>query len=102
VRPGERIVIDDAGIRLRGMGLVAWPDIEGAFVGRSAGQDVLCLRVRNEDAYLQDVRGLARAGIDANRKAGLTEFVLTTTGTDCAFDRLVAVVTQRTTVERTA
>ena len=100
LNPGERIVIDDTGIRLRGVGTIPWQDIEGAFVRRAGVQDLLCLRVRNEEDYLKHVQGLGRLAVDANRKAGLTPFVLTVSGTDCAFDRLVEIVSQRTTVER--
>jgi len=32
LRAGERIVIDDAGIQLSGVGVISWQDIEGAYL----------------------------------------------------------------------
>ena len=99
IKPGERIVIDDAGIFQKGWksGAIPWRDIESAYARRSGYLDYLCLRVRNEGDYTKGMSDLSKAGF---QKAGLTPFSLLVAGTDCKFDRLLEIVARKTAVER--
>ena len=71
-----RLVIDDAGIldRTIGVGLIAWSDIEGAYVKSIQGNDFICLELRDPDSYRVSQKGIRRAMASANRSLGFTDF----------------------------
>ena len=79
-----RLIIDELGVldRTLGVGLIAWDDIEAAYVRSINGNDFICLELKNAEEYAQKLSKVKRAMAAANRNLGFTDFNLNLSGVD--------------------
>lgn len=85
-----RLIIDEHGVldRTLGVGLIAWSDIEAAYVRSISGNDFICLELRNPEKYGQKLSKVKRAMAAANRGLGFTDFNLNLSGVDARTDEV--------------
>jgi hypothetical protein len=89
-----RLSISERGIldRTMGIGLIPWSEIERAYVRSIAGNDFICLVLRNPETYTQYVSPLRRAMSSANRALGFTDFSINLSGVNARIDEVFELV----------
>ena len=85
-----RLIIDERGVldRTLGVGLIAWTDIEAAYVRSIGSNDFICLELKNAEEYAQKLSKVKRAMASANRHLGFTDFNLNLSGVDASTDEV--------------
>jgi hypothetical protein len=85
-----RLIIDERGVsdRTLGIGRIRWSDIEAAYVRSIAGNDFICLELKNPEKYKQKLSKVKRAMASANRGLGFTDFNLNLSGVDASTDEV--------------
>lgn len=81
-----RLIIDERGVldRTLGVGRIAWSDIQEAYVRSIAGNDFICLELKNPAQYEQNLSQVKRAMASANRGLGFTDFNINLSGVDAS------------------
>ena len=89
-----RLVIDDSGIydRTIGIGKIPWSEIEGAYIRSIQGNDFICLKLRNQDAYLDKLSSVKRSMVKANEALGFTPISLNLSGVAADSDQILELV----------
>jgi hypothetical protein len=73
-----------------GLGVVPWSEIESTEVGVVCGRAFLCLRLRDEAAWLLRMSPVRRAIARSYRWLGLTPFVVNLAGTTASLESIRA------------
>jgi hypothetical protein len=92
-----RVVIDDAGIddRVMGIGVIRWADVSEAFLLYDHQTTYMCLELRNPEQYLERMSSSQRAMSSWDRLLGYTEFSINITGLDRRADDILNRVRNR-------
>lgn len=89
------LTLDHQGIHGRPFGVVAWGDIEHAFVRRNNLNRVLGLNVREPAAYLERLPRWRRSLWGLSQRAGFGDVSFDVTGMGISSDELVRIVLER-------
>lgn len=97
-----RLTIDDRDItdRTLGVGLIAWSDIESAYLASISGNAFICLDLRNTDAYLQRLSPIKRKAAKANTALGFPAFSLNLSGVQAKPEEVLEFILMRITLEQ--
>jgi hypothetical protein len=97
-----RLVIDQKGIwdRSLGIGTIAWADIDGAYVMSVAGNDFICLELREPERFVPRLSPVRRALSSANRALGATDFTLNLTGLEAETGEVFELILKRLAMSR--
>jgi hypothetical protein len=79
-----RILINDEGVLdgTLGVGVIPWSDIADAHVKQIAGNNFICLELRDEQKWLSRLNSLRRAMTSANKAPGFTALNVNLSGLD--------------------
>jgi len=99
---GPRVVIDEAGVfdRTLGVGVIPWPEIQGAFVKRLGTAKFVCLELRDPERLRARLSPIKKRLVDMNRKLGYTDFSVNLTGTDADPDAVCEMILKRLQLAR--
>jgi hypothetical protein len=79
---GPRLIINDQGIfdRTLDVGTIPWSEITDAYIKSIKGNDFICLELRNPEMWSNQLSGIKKAAISANKALGFTEFSVNLVG----------------------
>jgi hypothetical protein len=97
-----RLVIDAKGIfdRTLGVGTIAWSDIESAYVMTVAGNDFICLELREPGRFFPRLSAVRQALSSANQALGATDFTLNLTGLQAGTGEVFELIIKRLEISR--
>ncbi|MHC1743251.1 MAG: STM3941 family protein [Syntrophobacteraceae bacterium] len=98
-----RLTIDESGVndRTLGLGTIPWEDIEEAYVQSISGNDFICLRLRNADAYFERLSPVKKSMVKANEALGFTPFSLNISGISASTEEVFELVMRMCESRRT-
>jgi hypothetical protein len=97
-----RLVIGDQGVfdRTLGVGVIPWSEITGVRLATTAGNDFLCLEVRDPAMFTAHFGAVRRALMSGNRALGFAELNLNVSGLSLRSDEILALISARCAATR--
>jgi hypothetical protein len=95
--PRARVTLTHDGIedRNNGFGLVAWSDIDLAYLNKIEGTEFISIRVHNEDDYLQRLSTFKRRTSKLNRALGHPPISISLVGLKIKGEELLTMIQKR-------
>jgi hypothetical protein len=103
---GPRLIINDQGIfdRTLGIGTIPWSEITGAYIKSIKDNDFICLELRNPEMWSNQLSGIRKAAVSANKALGFTEFSVNLVGAaadaTAIHELIIKKIAERSTAKR--